>query len=285
MPFDQSTITSVAPPVVRGSQVYLSWSTTSPAGTWWQLYLNGSFAWRGQRTSAYLPLPSGPLHIDIGAVGTGQEQTDFSRSIPYGSMGHGLGGYGTTASLPSAPARRAVLSWLGGTFQAADLAGFHIYGSAAANGPISYTNPIAAVTAYPAGIMTDGYGLGSYSSGGWGTIAGTYTWTSGPLDAGVWSYAVTPFDSAGNEGVAQTTTVVIAAPPRAPAATASGTTVTRLSWTDKGYGFGGYGYGAEPLYGGGGYGYGLGLYGAGPYGGGLPYGEFCALLSWQPSPA
>ena len=90
MAFSQSTITGVNPPRYSGFQVYLSWSTTSPAGTWFQIYINRVLAWWGQTTNARITLTtSGPDRVDVGTVNAGEEQTDFS------------------GSLPSAPARRA----------------------------------------------------------------------------------------------------------------------------------------------------------------------------------
>src|SRR5206468_10702187 len=75
---------------------------------------------------------------------------------------------------------------------------------------------LADMTAYPQGLPMDGYGLGGFGTGGFGEAAGTYTWTSGPLAAGTWSFAVKPYDTAGNLGTAQTASVAIAAPPREP---------------------------------------------------------------------
>ena len=106
MSFSQSTITSVNPPVYNGFQVYLSWKSTSPAGTWFQIYLNEQLAWWGQTTQATLMLgTTGPVRVDIGTVSP-------AKSRP------------ASPPLPSAPARRAELSWLGGTFESTDIAGF-----------------------------------------------------------------------------------------------------------------------------------------------------------------
>ena len=211
MAFSQSTITSVNPPVYSGFQVYLSWTTTSPAGTWFQIYLNESLAWWGQTTQATLILgDTGPIRVDIGTVAAGEEQTDFS------------------GSLPSAPARRAELTWLGGTFEAADIAGFRIYGSDDAGGygvndfgdgpfgEVDMSTPLADITAYPSAIQTDGFGFGGFGYGGYGQAAGTYQWTSDPLTRGNWSYAVVPYDSAGNPGVVSQTGVTISVPPLEP---------------------------------------------------------------------
>ena len=182
-----------------------------PAGTWFQLYINEQLAWAGQTTSVTLPVPlGGPVRIDIGSVAAGTEWTSF---VSY---------------LPPAPLRQAELSWLGGRFEGPDLAGFYVYGGAAPDSPIDYTTPLQTITAYPAGIYTDGYGLGGFGTGGFGSTAGTYTYVSDALESGVWSFAVTPFDTAGNQGSGSTTTVEICVPPREPAAFAG--TQTRLKY-------------------------------------------------------
>ena len=115
--------------------------------------------------------------------------------------------------------------------------------------------------------------MGGYGTGGWGSVAGSYAWTSGPLAAGSWSFAVKPYDKAGNLGTGTVTAVTIAGTAAEPAVGADGT--TRLSYALAGFGLGGYGGGS--LYGGGGY-------GDGGFGGGVGYGEAAATLTWQPSP-
>ncbi len=223
MGFSQSTITSVNPPVYNGFQVYLSWKSTSPAGTWFQIYLNEQLAWWGQTTQATLILgTTGPVHVDIGTVAAGEEQTEFS------------------ADLATAPARRAELSWLGGTFEAADIAGFRVYGSDTAGGygvngfgdgpfgEVDISTPLAAITAYPSAIQTDGFGFGGFGYGAFGQAAGTYSWISNPLTSGNWSYAVVPHDSVGNAGTVGLVGVTINCPPLEPAAFSDG---SRLHYT------------------------------------------------------
>jgi len=206
MSFSQSTITAVNPPQYWGAQVYLSWTSTSPSGAWFQIYLDRALSWFGQSTSARLPVPSdGVNRVDIGMVLPGEEQTDFS------------------SSLPAAPERRAQISWLGGTFEGTDIAGFRVYGSGAAGGPINYGAVLADITAYPSGIYTNGFGLGGFGFGGFGESASTYTWTSNSLTAGTWSFAVEPYDQAGNLGTAVTTSIAIVVPPLAPAPYSDGT--------------------------------------------------------------
>jgi hypothetical protein len=220
--FSQATITGVNPPVYSGFQIFLSWTTTSPAGTWFQIYINQALAWWGQTTNARLAIPTiGPDRVDIGTVDPGEEQTDFS------------------ADLPAAPARRAELNWLGGTFEGTDIAGFQVWQSADPVGfgdgefgdgvfDMALVALKATITAYPSGIYTDGFGYGGFGFGGFGEAAGTYTWISEPLLNGTWWYAVVPFDSAGNLGAAAATSVTILGPPQPPALFADN---TRLHYT------------------------------------------------------
>ncbi len=208
--------------------VFLAWtSSIAPAGSFFQVYENGALAYFGQRQSVWVPVPSGPVHFDIGAIISG-----------FGLDGFGAGGFGSaaglestdySASLPVTPKRRAELSWQGGYFEGIDLAGFHVYGETHAGGGVNYARPLQTITAYPAGIDTSGFGLGGFGSGGFGAVAGTYDWTSEPLASGVWTFAVKPFDEAGNEGTAVTAAVTIAAPPLEPALGPDG--VTRLWYT------------------------------------------------------
>lgn len=239
MSFSQATILSVSPPQVSGNQVYLSWSSSSPSGTWFQVYINQQLAWSGQRCWAWITIPAGPVRIDIGAVGPGEQDTDFA------------------ATLPPGPARRVQITWQSGTYTGSDLQGFRVYGSSTPGSPVDDSTPLADIKAYSPIITTDGFGLGSFGSGGFGQAAGNYSWTSGPLAAGTWTFAVVPYDAAGNEGAAQTTTVTVTGPPRAPAAFAG--TSTRLEYALNGFGQVGFGSG----------------------GFGLP----AATLSWNPSPS
>ena len=117
-----------------------------------------------------------------------------STSVPSGRV-RPRSPFGST--LPAAPARAVTLQWLGGTYEAADLAGFHIYGEPSPGSGIDFTTILATIPAYSAGIITDGFGYGGYGQGGYGAAAGSYSWTSAPLSSGTWHWAVKPFDTAG----------------------------------------------------------------------------------------
>lgn len=225
MSFDTTVISNVRL-YQRGGGLFVTWASSAAAGTNYQVYIDRRLAWvgRGLSCTVSTPAPGGNHQIDIGSVGAGESRTDFSGSLA------------TTL-----PANRALLNWRGGRYLSAGLDQFLIYSSTAPGGAISYTAPVGKVTAYPAGIITDGYGAGAYGRGGWGSAAGNYSWTSSPLINGVWNFAVVPVDSAGNKaGSPATTSVTIATPPLPPAANSAGkrltysynpgTRVATLSW-------------------------------------------------------
>jgi hypothetical protein len=108
------------------------------------------------------------------------------------------------------------------------VAGFVVYGEKRPGGGIDYTQTLTQITAYPGGILTDGYGLGGFGQGGFGRAASSYQWTSDALGSGVWSFAVVPSDAAGNQGAGSISSVAITAPPRPPAAYPDG---SRLQYT------------------------------------------------------
>jgi hypothetical protein len=200
VPFSEATILSVSAPRYVGPEVFLSWTCSiSGPSVWFQLYLDRTLAWFGQSTSCYVQVPAAVSRVDLGVVNAGEEQTDFS------------------SSLPGAPHRTASLTWQGGTFEGTDLAGFSVYGESSPGAGISYTKPLATITAYPGGFTLDGYGLGGYGQGGYGQSAGSYSWESTPLTSGTWHFSVKPFDAAGNLGTAALVSQVISVPPLAPA--------------------------------------------------------------------
>lgn len=206
MPLNLSTVASVNPPQSRGIQTYLSWTPTAP-GLYWQIYVGNKLAWHGTATGAWVIVPPGSTErITIGSVDAADATTNFS------------------TELPAAPDRRVQLTWQGGSVEGADLAGFQIYASTAPGGPISYATPIATVGAFPGGIdVGAAWDALGWDSSPWDASQGTYSWTSDDLASGVWSFAVVPYDLAGNEGTAQTTTATIAAPPSPPPLFSDGT--------------------------------------------------------------
>jgi hypothetical protein len=196
--FTQQYIRSVNPPVQYGTELFLSWTSDAPPGLVFQVYENDQLVWHGISTYCTLPLPPGTVRFDIGTVGFTQQLIDFS------------------SLLPPLPLLHAELNWLGGTFEGADISGFHVYGEEAPGSGIDYTSILATVPAYTAGIVTDGFGYGGFGEGGFGQSTGSYSWISEPLSSGIWHFAVVPFDTSGNEGTISTTLVRISAPPGEP---------------------------------------------------------------------
>jgi hypothetical protein len=207
--FDTSVITEVFPPLFQAGQMLLRWTSSAPAGSHYQVYVGGELAWYGQALSCTLGVPIGHTRIDVGQVGATEQATDFSGSL-------------------TLMANLVRLTWRANPVQASDLAGFHVYGESSPGLGISYTTPLATITAVDQGIRNDGYGLGGYGDPAYGSISGSYTWTSGALTRGSWAFAVRSFDEAGNESAGLLTTVAVTTPPRPPAANGSN---KRLTYT------------------------------------------------------
>jgi len=207
MPFDQSTITGVEPPFWDGSALQVSWTSTAPLGTVFQVYVDRVLAWHGTSRWVALTMPRARARIDVGAVGPGEATHDFS------------------SMLPSAHRSRVDLKWLGGTYLDPDddVSGFRVFGEPEPGAGIDMTKPLAEIQAYPGGVILDGFGLGGFGQGGFGRAASAYHWTSPPLASGAWSFAVAPIDAAGNQGTPVTTTVAVQSPPRPPGLYADGT--------------------------------------------------------------
>lgn len=216
MSFSQATIlsTNIIP---DGAELLVSWTSSSPAGTIYQLYVNGILAWHGTALSTIVPTPPAniPASFNVGTVGASEGLVNFSADLPP----------------PVGTGNEVQLVWQGGTYLATDLAGFHVYQSDVAGGAIDYTTPVGTIAAYVASVVTAGFGVGGFGAGGFGAAASTYTWTSGLLTNGLWAFGVRSFDQAGNEGPAATTMATILGPPNPPARDAFG---KRLEYTFNG---------------------------------------------------
>ena len=194
------------------ADLLVSWTSSQPDGTIFQIYLNRALVWAGTERKARVPYDgTARSRIDVGYVGASEVHTDYSGSLPSGS---GTGD-------------RVTLTWLGGTYLDSsgndDIQGFRVYMSTIAGGAISYASPVADIAAYGSTDPMDGFGLGGFGGGGFGRSDSSYTWTSNPLGPGVWQFAVKPYDVAGNEGTGSTVSKTISAPPRPPAVYNDGT--------------------------------------------------------------
>ncbi len=215
MPFSQASVSNVQV-VADGPELFVSWSSAAAAGTWYQVYVNKRLAWSGRSTRCHVPRPVWPggwnIWFDVGTVDPDEATVNFSTSLPAAS---GL-------------STRARFSWLGGTYLDPtgndDVRGFQIYGSDSPGGAVDYTTILATIHAYPGGWISDGFGLGGFGQGGFGRAATSYQWESGPLASGAWTFAIVPYDLAGNcQKPGQLATVTIVEAPLPPAAAADGT--------------------------------------------------------------
>lgn len=212
MAFSQATITDGPTISAIDAELRVSWTSSSAAGTWFQVYANRKLAWSGVKRSMSLPLPSDRAWIQVGTVADGEQNTDFSSSLP--SLG--LSG------------NRAQLNWYGGRYLAEDVESFKVYGESTPGGGINYSIALATIAAHPNGVYRDGFGVGRFGQGGFGRSEVKYQWTSTPKTTGTWNWAVKAVDSAGNESSALTFSTAISVHPRPPAANADG---SRLTYT------------------------------------------------------
>jgi len=213
MSFSQATISEVKVDL-DGTELFISW-TSAVQGSCHQVYVDRRLSWSGRSRRCHIPLPPGSsgrnVWVDVGTVASSAAMEDFSSQLP-AAMGF------TT---------RARIAWKGGTYLDStgldDVRGFRIYGSPRPGAPIDYATVVATVAAYPGGWISDGFGMGGFGDGGFGRSASTYEWKSNFLNSGVWSFAVVPYDRAGNaRGMGQHTSVTIVEAPRPPAVSASG---------------------------------------------------------------
>ncbi|WZO98174.1 hypothetical protein EP7_005230 [Isosphaeraceae bacterium EP7] len=204
-----------------GGDLIVSWSSQSPPGALFQVYLDRRLVWQGRGRRCQAPLPAGGAgrvsRVDVVQV----DPSDFNQDL--------------SGQLPSSPGTSpwASLSWLGGTYLDPsgqdDIRGFRIYGSMRPGQPVDFTNLVGSVPAYPGGWVADGFGLGGFGQGGFGRSAGRYAWQSEPLASGVWSFAIVPYDHSGDErGVPTPASVTIQAPPRPPARGLDGGSLTYM---------------------------------------------------------
>jgi hypothetical protein len=215
--FDQSTISDVRI-MPHGNDLLVSWTSSAPAGTRFQVYVNGRLMKSTPQRSTRIPVPSEDATIQVGTVGPTEGAKDFSASLP---------------ALPGTSSHRPEITWYGGTYLDAsgndDIAGFRIYRSAAPGGAVDYSTPVAAVAAYPGGVIRDGFGFGPFGLGGFGKDASFYRWKSSWLPNGIWTFGIRAYNGAGLEGPADEQVITIAAAPAPPLPAKAG--APRLSYT------------------------------------------------------
>jgi hypothetical protein len=237
MGVDRTVIGSVrVTPSPRTREVVVAWESSAPAGTVYRVRADGRRA--GPDTTALsvtLPWPAAATVYEVGAVDAttptppaGADEYDFPEDAGDGD-GVALG------------ARSAVVRWLGGRWQSADLRAFRVYANDGAGGAIDYGDAVGEVESWPDGAdPPDGAGRGGAGRGGAGHAAMAYSYRAGDLGAGDWSFGVKGVDRWGQLSAAVEAAVVLVAPPRPPAADAdgkrltyefdTGTGVATLSW-------------------------------------------------------
>lgn len=218
MAFTQTGISAVT---VRsdGPELLISWYTSNPMGSVYQVYVDRRLTWSGVATHCYAPIPAGPtgrsIWVEVGLVDAGEAYQDFSSDL-----------------LSLSRASTAIqLFWSGSTYLDPtgedDVQGFRVYCSSSPGSAVDFTTPAADITAYPGGWISDGFGLGGFGNGGFGRSATSYSWISETIPSGVWNVAIVPYDHSGtNRGTGQTVSVTLTSPPRPPAAASDGTRLT-----------------------------------------------------------
>jgi hypothetical protein len=218
MAFSQSEITGVNVQA-DGPQIFITWTSSAPAGSFFQVYVDGRLAWYGTAPRCYAPIPASAngrnVWVDVGTVDPSEVQADFSSSLTSASQG----------------GPQVQFSWTGGTYLDAtgndDVQGFRIYRGDSPGAAVDWSAPVGHVPAYPGGWICDGFGLGGFGLGGFGRAASSYTWSMPGLASGAWQFAIVPYDREGNNrGTGQAVGVNVIAAPRAPAAPATGPRLT-----------------------------------------------------------
>ena len=216
MAFSQTAISNVTiTPIASLAVIRVAWNSSADAGTTYQVYANKVLAWYGTDLKAEMPWPKESVHYEVGTVGPGEGQIDFSGSLP---------------SQP--PQGKAVLSWRGGRYldpASHNITGFHVYGETTPGGGINYSTPLATVQAQQGPISQDGFGGGGFGGGGFGYAEVDYSWTSKKLArTGTWNFGVKSFGTSGNESTVLTVAVYVLVPPNPPLPFSTG---KRLTYT------------------------------------------------------
>lgn len=181
-----------------GSDISIAWTSQLPGGTWYQVYIDGALFQTTTSKSVLVPANTQSVKVSVAAVPPAMADTDFSSRLPVNHR------------------QKALLTWLGGPYLGADIAGYNIYSGSGAADAVDFTKPIATVPA-SSGVGAGGFGVGGFGGGGFGSAAAKYQWESGTLAAGTWNFAVKSVDVVGNESAPRYASCVIVGPPQPPA--------------------------------------------------------------------
>lgn len=184
-----------------GGLLAVSWESSDPPGAAYQVYVGRRLAWSGTARSAALEMPPSRMEVDVLRVDPSQVDDDLSTHLAEPTLRD-----------------RATISWVGGP-NLGEVADYAIFASTAPGGSVSYAAPAAVVPVE----VDPGFGSGGFGTGTFGRATAEYSWTSGPLASGTWTFAVAARDRLGNrQSSPPTQSVVISLPPRPPAAYADG---------------------------------------------------------------
>jgi hypothetical protein len=259
MPFSQATIQDVVP-TRQGRGLKITWTSSSPAGTWFQVYLDRQLTWFGQSLFCVIPMPTPTdlATIDVGTVLESEAPQNLAlipSSNGFGKGQFGAYGFGGVVSNPlPTPAwtgQRVTLSWTGGS---PGIVNYAIYSGLTPGGAVSYVSPIGIVAAAPQGQYPTGFGQGGFGKGSFGISESHYSFTTSTLAKGTWNFGIKPVDAQGNPGTATTTSQAVSGPPVEVPRNAAGKRVTytfsHATGSTSGFGAGGFGsggFGGETL--------------------------------------
>lgn len=71
----QSCITAIDPPIEFKGVILLSWHSSAPNGTVYQVMVNHEVAWVGCGLSCAIPMPKEDIRVDVFALGDKSELT------------------------------------------------------------------------------------------------------------------------------------------------------------------------------------------------------------------
>lgn len=206
MAFDDAGITVTVTPLPATAEVLVTWSSSWPDGTWYQVYLDAVLIGATQRRAMVLPWPgtaTGRAWVHVGAVPASEVAVVQPPAAP-AALGTGA---------------RPVLTWKGGMYQKVagrDVAGWTIFRGRAPGGAVDTAAPVGAVPAQGVVGPEGGWGVGGWGTGGWGRPRRTYQFRDQTLAGGTWNYRITPVNDQGQPGAGSDVSVAVTAPPRSP---------------------------------------------------------------------
>jgi hypothetical protein len=185
-------------PVLSPGAVEATWQS-GHAGMWHQVYVRGRLAGVTARPEDRRLIVAAPTDACGGDM-TAVEIVAVEAADRWTDHGADLGGFGAGRG------NRVRLTWQAGEYLDASLDSFAVFADGR-TGTVDYAAPLnaAPIPARPGGLTLWGYGQ----------AAAAYEWVTGPLEPGLWRFAVVAIDAAGNRlATAAETTVAVTPLPR-----------------------------------------------------------------------